>query len=132
MAVAVAATEYRRFTEGCIGLNDKQGPARPRRSHWGDDRLPLWTLHGGCRLRTRCGLLKIQVQGLGLPNEVGQTLQCVTTGTNCHSAFAPIEFKDNERGYTCPREKSCDKQCGDILRNPSKTPDQYGPFYRGE
>ena len=82
-----------------------------------------------CWLKTRCGLPQVVVQGLGHANEMGQTVQCFATGTNCHSAYASVDLDDNERGYSCPRQTSCEEQCKNIKLTPKKAEGQYGPFY---
>jgi RHS repeat-associated protein len=81
-----------------------------------------------CGLR-KCGLPIPVIALLGVANEVKQTGQCFWVGDNCHSAFAPIDFQDNRRGYSCPDRTSCEDRCRTFLNTPTKMPDQYGPLY---
>jgi hypothetical protein len=83
-------------------------------------------------LARRCGLPQLAVKGLGLGNEVKQTWDCLWNGENCHSAFAPVDFRDNELGFTCPAQRRCEDQCAPLLVTPSKAPGQFGPFFKGE
>ena len=65
---------------------------------------------------------------MGVANEARQTVNCLTSSVECHSAWAKQDFDDNRQGRACPANKSCEEQCKD-LKGENKTRDQYGPFY---
>jgi RHS repeat-associated protein len=78
----------------------------------------------------KCGAPQVVVKLLGWGVEWIETATCMVNGFNCHSARAPIDYQDNETGYTCPAGISCEERCSAIVP-PKKTRAQYGPHCKG-
>lgn len=77
---------------------------------------------------SKCGIPKPVSFGLGFANELEQTRQCFFFGERCQTAFGRPDLTDNERGYTCPRQMSCEERCKQVPQQ-DKVPDEYGPFW---
>jgi hypothetical protein len=62
--------------------------------------------------------------------ELSDVFRCLIQGraNNCHSAFQPTDFLDNERGRRCPRWISCDEHCRLLLDEPDGPPGAFSVF----
>jgi RHS repeat-associated protein len=129
-----SGAEYR--WQWCVGTG-KCPPPRSWYDTWSDwhqrgsPRVGWRYVHcmASCETVRHSGLAAAKIAGYA--NEARQTLRCWTFWPgDCASANAPQDYKDNEWGYTCPANITCEKRCED-LSGRNKTPAQYGPYYTG-
>jgi hypothetical protein len=78
-----------------------------------------------CKIKKACG--NRTAKEAGLAKELWDLASCILrrSADHCFSAFQPTDSDDNKQGRTCPRGKSCEEQCRDLMDAADNVP---GPF----
>jgi len=85
-----------------------------------------------CEITRNCGGPTV-ARNSGYIKEILDLLRCggevlaggLGTGPYCDSAYQPDDFRDNERGISCPVQLTCDQRCEGLVGRPARP----GPFF---
>jgi RHS repeat-associated protein len=80
-----------------------------------------------CRTK-KCSNSEMTAKEAGSLKELWDVTFCLGFGveSSCGSAEQPQDHDDNEQGYTCPNNMSCEDRCKDLKDKPDPPPGPYG------
>jgi RHS repeat-associated protein len=122
------------FTAQCVYSVAKEARELGRSLGW-----PWAHCWASCRISKECGNPGVALVA-GFGKEVSDLIQCgmelfgtgadaTGFGDHCKSAFQESDFRDNRRGIDCPPNKTCDSQCGPLLKTDSMPGPLWGSGY---